>query len=102
MSNLIDDKENSGMNAHQIQGAAGAVALARFEDIRRLHTPILLRVLLLVFGSLLWRSLHTVRRWSARTRQRHALLQLDDRLLGDIGLTREQQEQEVRKPFWMA
>ncbi len=102
MSNLIYDKENSGMNAHPTHGAGGATALAQFEVMRRLHTPTLLRVLLLVFGSLLWRSLHNVRRWRARTRQRHALLQLDDRLLGDIGLTREQQKQEAGKLFWMA
>ncbi len=35
-----------------------------------------------------------------RRRQRQALLELEDHLLADIGLTREQAEQEARKPFW--
>ena len=90
------------MNAHNSYGAAGTAALTQFEVIRRLHTRTLLSVLLLVLGSLLWRVLHTVLQWRARSRQRQALRELDDRLLKDIGLTREQQEQEARKPFWMA
>jgi uncharacterized protein YjiS (DUF1127 family) len=36
----------------------------------------------------------------ARQRQRRALLELDDRLLCDIGVTREQALQEASKPFW--
>ena len=35
-----------------------------------------------------------------RRGDRQALLELDDRLLDDIGLTREQAEQLARKPFW--
>jgi uncharacterized protein YjiS (DUF1127 family) len=35
-----------------------------------------------------------------KVRQRHILLELDDRLLSDIGLTRDQAEREARKPFW--
>lgn len=35
-----------------------------------------------------------------RARQRRALAELDDRLLADIGLSREQTEREARKPFW--
>jgi len=35
-----------------------------------------------------------------RRRQRQALLELDDRLLKDIGLTREQLQREVRKWPW--
>ncbi len=38
--------------------------------------------------------------WSQRTRQRRALRWLDDRLLDDIGLTREQVRHEASKPFW--
>ena len=41
-----------------------------------------------------------VRRMHDRWRQRQALLDLDDRLLRDIGITREQAEREARKPFW--
>jgi uncharacterized protein YjiS (DUF1127 family) len=35
-----------------------------------------------------------------RQHQRQALLELEDHLLDDLGLTREQAEQEARKPFW--
>jgi uncharacterized protein YjiS (DUF1127 family) len=35
-----------------------------------------------------------------RWRQRQALLDLDDKLLRDIGITRDQAEREARKPFW--
>ncbi len=38
--------------------------------------------------------------WWDRARQRHHLLQLDDRLLKDVGLTRAGVEREVAKPFW--
>jgi uncharacterized protein YjiS (DUF1127 family) len=36
----------------------------------------------------------------ARSRQRQALAQLDDRLLRDIGKTRQQALDEAAKPFW--
>jgi uncharacterized protein YjiS (DUF1127 family) len=39
------------------------------------------------------------RMWRKR-RERRRLLQLDDRMLADIGLTREQAEQEARKRPW--
>ncbi|HXV22906.1 MAG TPA: DUF1127 domain-containing protein [Alphaproteobacteria bacterium] len=38
--------------------------------------------------------------WQERARQRRALLQLDDALLKDIGLTRADVERECGKPFW--
>lgn len=37
-----------------------------------------------------------------RARQRRALAGLDERLLADIGLTREEVAHETRKPFWSA
>jgi uncharacterized protein YjiS (DUF1127 family) len=40
--------------------------------------------------------------WVSRARERYALSDLDDRLLGDIGLTRESAEREWSKPFWQA
>jgi uncharacterized protein YjiS (DUF1127 family) len=46
----------------------------------------------------------TVRAWSARSNERRALRelteQLDDRLLKDIGISREQALCEAAKPFW--
>lgn len=35
-----------------------------------------------------------------RHRQRRQLMEMDDRQLKDIGITREQAEQEARKPIW--
>jgi uncharacterized protein YjiS (DUF1127 family) len=34
------------------------------------------------------------------SRQRHALAELDNHLLRDIGLTRSDIRMEIRKPFW--
>lgn len=44
--------------------------------------------------------LRLLRRWYARYRQRRDLGELDDRLLDDIGVTREQADEERGKPFW--
>ena len=38
--------------------------------------------------------------WMERSRQRRALAELDDRLLRDIGLTREDARQECANPYW--
>jgi uncharacterized protein YjiS (DUF1127 family) len=38
--------------------------------------------------------------WMERARQRQALAALDNHLLKDIGLTRTDIIDEVRKPFW--
>jgi uncharacterized protein YjiS (DUF1127 family) len=46
------------------------------------------------------RWIEALSRMLDRRRQRQALLELEDHLLDDIGLTREQAEQEARKPFW--
>ena len=35
-----------------------------------------------------------------KTRQRGLLKDLDDRMLKDLGITREQADREARKPFW--
>ncbi len=39
-------------------------------------------------------------RWCDRHRQRRQLGELDDSLLGDVGLTRAMADAERRKPFW--
>lgn len=38
--------------------------------------------------------------WIDRSRQRKHLARLDDRMLEDIGLTRDQVLVEINKPFW--
>jgi len=38
--------------------------------------------------------------WIERSRQRKHLAKLDDRLLDDIGLNRDQVKREINKPFW--
>lgn len=48
---------------------------------------------------LVWQSL---RAWSALYRQRRQLGALDDHLLADIGVTREQAMREARRRFWDA
>ena len=46
--------------------------------------------------------LRTVAVWSRRSRERRELCELltDDRLLADIGITRDQALREAAKPFW--
>lgn len=46
--------------------------------------------------------LKTVASWRHRSRTRHELEQLDDRLLRDIGLDPLEARFEARKPFWRA
>ena len=41
-----------------------------------------------------------IRLWSRRADQRQALIRLDDRMLRDIGIARDQALAEWRKPFW--
>ncbi|WP_333827463.1 DUF1127 domain-containing protein [Pararhodobacter sp.] len=43
-----------------------------------------------------------LRKAAALARQRHALAALDDTMLRDIGLTREQALHEAGRPFWDA
>jgi uncharacterized protein YjiS (DUF1127 family) len=39
-------------------------------------------------------------RWIARHEQRQSLLELDDRLLRDIGISRGDARREAERPFW--
>ncbi len=38
--------------------------------------------------------------WQRRANERRHLMQIDDRLLADMGITRADAEHEYRKPFW--
>ena len=40
--------------------------------------------------------------WFARAGTRRKLAELDDRILRDIGLTRQDVDREAAKPFWRA
>ncbi len=40
--------------------------------------------------------------WQRRANERHALAQLDDKILRDLGLSRSEVARELRKPFWRA
>ena len=46
------------------------------------------------------RWLRVIGGWIERSRQRHALEDLDDWLLKDIGITRSEAGREIAKPFW--
>ncbi len=48
------------------------------------------------------RALRTWLTWQERDRQRHALAQLDARMLKDVGLSRAEVALELRKPLWHA
>lgn len=41
-----------------------------------------------------------IRLWRHRRKSRRALLWLDERLLRDIGVDRQDAMEEARKPFW--
>jgi uncharacterized protein YjiS (DUF1127 family) len=47
-----------------------------------------------------WAAVRVVSFWIERSRQRRALAELDDRLLRDIGLTRDEARRECANPFW--
>ena len=49
----------------------------------------------------LWRASQNAGWRLARQRTRRALAQLDDRMLADVGITREQALREAEKPFWL-
>ena len=44
--------------------------------------------------------LSTIVAMHERWRQRQALMELDDRLLADIGISRDERRAELEKPFW--
>ena len=54
-----------------------------------------------IYGAaLVRRSLDALLRWQELARQRRALLELDERMLRDLGLTRADAMAEARRPFW--
>lgn len=51
-------------------------------------------------GSAIARGIDRMLLWQDRARMRRGLASMDDRLLKDIGLTRDEVRFELRKPFW--
>jgi uncharacterized protein YjiS (DUF1127 family) len=51
---------------------------------------------------LLSNLLSRFRGWRERARSRHLLLQLDDRMLRDVGLSRSDVDRECAKHFWQS
>jgi uncharacterized protein YjiS (DUF1127 family) len=47
-----------------------------------------------------WALLNKWLRWSERSRQRADLRDLNEHLLKDIGITRQQALDEANRPFW--
>ena len=47
-----------------------------------------------------FQSVRTLRVWRARRRQRQTLAELNDYLLNDIGVSRNEARREAAKPFW--
>ena len=54
----------------------------------------------LVLKSLLLRLLQQLLIYKHRRKSRKALLKLDDHMLNDIGISKDQARQEAQKPFW--
>jgi uncharacterized protein YjiS (DUF1127 family) len=70
-----------------------ATARTYLHSKDRGRTPISLLKILHRFGAV-------YRLCRERYRQRRQLMEMDDRQLRDIGITRGQAEQEARKPVW--
>jgi uncharacterized protein YjiS (DUF1127 family) len=51
-------------------------------------------------GSRVFRAVLTLEAWLDRRRQRQALMELDDHILHDIGVSRADVESEAKKAFW--
>lgn len=64
-----------------------------YDSIAPREKPSPLRVLIAGVGG-------TLSGWRQRRAERISLAHLSDQLLRDIGVTRQQVDDEIRKPFW--
>ncbi len=60
------------------------------------------RALGTILAGLPRRILDTLLDWQERQRQRRSLMELDGRMLKDLGITRLDAQREFDKPFWRA
>lgn len=71
---------------------------------RHMHTPALMLLndspRLPMIAALAVRFAATVTKWERQRRSRVNLSQLDDRMLKDVGLTRDQADREIKRYFW--
>lgn len=68
--------------------------------VLQIEQPGLVRLWLAWLGSRLTGMSDLLLLWTDRARQRRSLLELDDRLLRDIGLSRTATWAEAEKRFW--
>lgn len=91
------------MNEIQTAGACAEPARCReTAEERDARSRPIARAL---FGSLvkaLQSAATLVARWQDRRRDRRMLMEMDEHLLEDIGISRADAYQESRKPFWRA
>ena len=84
-------------------GAAMTVPMSVSYAIAAPRAPasgISARALLAAAGAWLGAALDTVARWQGRSAERRHLLELDARMLKDMGLSRADVVGEASKPFW--
>ena len=79
------DAEETSYNVLQISASGFSTLVSRYRG------PTLISLL---------KILRWCRTAGERSRQRKQLLEMDYRQLKDIGITRDQAEQEARKPIW--
>jgi len=79
------DAEETSYNVLQTSASGFSALLPRYRGPTLVSFPKILR----------W-----CRTAGERSRQRKQLLEMDYRQLKDIGITRDQAEQEARKPIW--
>lgn len=70
-----------------------------FAEAHRLRN-VAIRAFWLRLGHRAIRLLECPGVWIKRKRNRTEMGRLDDRMLGDLGLSRDDVEHELRKPFW--
>ena len=85
LSTCIMGAEETSYNVLQTSASGFPALLPRYRGPTLIYLPKILR----------W-----CRTAGERSRQRKQLLEMDYRQLKDIGITRDQAEQEARKPIW--